>query len=114
MKTISAERFEAWCLKIIDEVKLRREPLVITKKEKPVARLLPVETEGMRSLAASQEKSKSWETSTAPWSYPPRGRAPALEAKRRLRSPRKCRVLCHSRRADPFEPARPDRLVNRR
>jgi prevent-host-death family protein len=43
MKTISAERFEARCLKIIDEVKLRREPVVITKKGKPVARLLPVE-----------------------------------------------------------------------
>ena len=43
MKTISAERFEARCLKIIDEVKLRREPVVITRKGKPVARLLPVE-----------------------------------------------------------------------
>jgi PHD/YefM family antitoxin component YafN of YafNO toxin-antitoxin module len=33
MKTISAERFEARCLTIIDEVKHRREPLVITKND---------------------------------------------------------------------------------
>jgi prevent-host-death family protein len=43
MKTIAAERFEARCLTIIDEVKRRRQSVVITKKGKPVARLLPVE-----------------------------------------------------------------------
>ena len=43
MKTISAERFEARCLKIIEEMMLRREPVVITRKGKPVARLLPIE-----------------------------------------------------------------------
>ncbi len=43
MKTIPAARFKAGCLKIMDEVKARREPVLITKKGKPVARLLPVE-----------------------------------------------------------------------
>ena len=43
MKTFSAERFEARCLTIIDEVKRRRQSVVITKRGKPVARLLPVD-----------------------------------------------------------------------
>lgn len=43
MKTISASRFKAGCLKIMDEVKVRREPVLITKKGKAVARLVPVE-----------------------------------------------------------------------
>lgn len=43
MKSISASRFKARCLRIMDEVKARREPLLITKKGKPVARLMPVE-----------------------------------------------------------------------
>jgi prevent-host-death family protein len=46
MKTIPAAQFKARCLKIMDEVKTRREPVVITKKGKPVARLLPVEDSG--------------------------------------------------------------------
>jgi prevent-host-death family protein len=43
MKTIPAAKFKAGCLKIMDEVKARREPVLITKKGKPVARLVPVE-----------------------------------------------------------------------
>ena len=43
MKTIPAARFKARCLKIMDEVKARRETVLITKKGKPVARLVPAE-----------------------------------------------------------------------
>jgi prevent-host-death family protein len=43
MKTIPAARFKAGCLKIMDDVKARREPVLITKKGKPVARLEPVD-----------------------------------------------------------------------
>jgi len=46
MKTIPAAQFKARCLKIMDEVKARREPVMITKKGKPVARLLPVDEPG--------------------------------------------------------------------
>jgi prevent-host-death family protein len=46
MKTISAKRFEARCLTIIDEVKRLREPVVITRKGKPVAKVLPVDDRG--------------------------------------------------------------------
>jgi prevent-host-death family protein len=43
MRTIPAGRFKAECLKIMDEVKARREPVLVTKKGKPVARLVPVD-----------------------------------------------------------------------
>ena len=43
MRSIPAARFKARCLKIMDEVKDRRETVLITKKGKPVARLVPVE-----------------------------------------------------------------------
>ncbi|HEV8231566.1 MAG TPA: type II toxin-antitoxin system Phd/YefM family antitoxin [Thermoanaerobaculia bacterium] len=43
LKMIPAAQFKARCLKIMDEVKSRRETVVITKKGRPVARLLPVE-----------------------------------------------------------------------
>ena len=38
---ISAGRFKAKCLKLMDEVRTRREEVVITKRGKPVARLVP-------------------------------------------------------------------------
>ncbi|HEY6066129.1 MAG TPA: type II toxin-antitoxin system Phd/YefM family antitoxin [Thermoanaerobaculia bacterium] len=43
MRTIPAAKFKAGCLKIMDEVKTSREAVLITKKGKPVARLVPVE-----------------------------------------------------------------------
>ncbi len=38
---ISAAQFKAKCLKLMDEVRNRREEVVITKRGKPVARLVP-------------------------------------------------------------------------
>lgn len=43
-KTISAGDFKARCLSLMDEVNTKRTELVITKRGKPVARLVPVET----------------------------------------------------------------------
>jgi prevent-host-death family protein len=43
MKTIPAGRFKAECLRIMDDVARRREPVTITKRGRPVARLVPVE-----------------------------------------------------------------------
>jgi prevent-host-death family protein len=40
---ISAAQFKSKCLKIMDEVHTRREEVVITKRGKPVARLVPCE-----------------------------------------------------------------------
>lgn len=44
-KTIPAGSFKARCLSIMDEVQAKREAVVITKRGKPVAKLVPVEKE---------------------------------------------------------------------
>ncbi|MGO9126388.1 MAG: type II toxin-antitoxin system Phd/YefM family antitoxin [Terriglobales bacterium] len=41
MKTMPAGQFKARCLKVMDEVESTREPVVITKKGRPVAKLVP-------------------------------------------------------------------------
>ena len=41
MSTIHANDFEARCLEILDEVAATGEPVVILKRGKPVARLVP-------------------------------------------------------------------------
>ena len=42
---VTAAEFKAKCLRLMDEVAKRRTPLVITKRGKPVAKLVPVEDE---------------------------------------------------------------------
>jgi prevent-host-death family protein len=44
-KTIPAGAFKARCLAIMDEVQAKRQAVVITKRGKPVAKLVPVEKE---------------------------------------------------------------------
>jgi prevent-host-death family protein len=41
MKTMPAGYFKARCLRVMDEVRSTREPVTITKKGKPVAKLMP-------------------------------------------------------------------------
>jgi len=43
MKTMAAGKFKAQCLKVMDRVNATREPVVITKKGRPVAKLVPVD-----------------------------------------------------------------------
>lgn len=43
MRTFAAGKFKTNCLAIMDEVKAKREPVLITKHGKPVAMLTPVE-----------------------------------------------------------------------
>ena len=43
MKIMPAGQFKARCLKVMDEVRSTREPVVITKKGRPVAKLVPAE-----------------------------------------------------------------------
>ena len=40
MRTIPAGRFKALCLRLMDEVRNTREPVLITKKGRPVAKLI--------------------------------------------------------------------------
>ena len=42
-RTISASRFKAQCLALLDEVAASGETIVITKRGKPVARVAPLE-----------------------------------------------------------------------
>jgi prevent-host-death family protein len=43
MKKIAAGVFKAKCLAIMDEVQSKRETVVITKRGKPIAKLVPVD-----------------------------------------------------------------------
>jgi prevent-host-death family protein len=45
MKTMAAGEFKVHCLSVMDEVQSRREAVVITKRGKPVAKIVPVEQE---------------------------------------------------------------------
>ena len=50
MKTIPAGAFKANCLAIMDEVKAKRETVVITKRGQPVAKLVPVNTKDVDDI----------------------------------------------------------------
>jgi prevent-host-death family protein len=53
MRTMAAGKFKATCLAVMDEVQAKREPVLVTKNGKPVAKLVPVElTEGEDPLDA--------------------------------------------------------------
>jgi len=42
MKKMSAAVFKAKCLAVMDEVQAKRETVVITKRGKPIAKLVPI------------------------------------------------------------------------
>jgi prevent-host-death family protein len=46
MKTMRAGEFKARCLKVMDQVRATREPVIITKRGRQVAKLVPVDTRG--------------------------------------------------------------------
>jgi prevent-host-death family protein len=43
MRQIPAAQFKANCLRLMDEVAQRRTPVVITKRGKPIAKLVPID-----------------------------------------------------------------------
>jgi len=45
MKKMPAAKFKAQCLSVMDKVNATREPVVITKRGKPVAKLVPIDDE---------------------------------------------------------------------
>ena len=45
MKKMAAAWFKAHCLAVLDEVQAKRQTIVITKRGKPVAKLVPVTEE---------------------------------------------------------------------
>lgn len=50
-KYMSASAFKAQCLAVLDEIALTGQPVVVTKRGKPVARVVPAEEQ--RSLRGS-------------------------------------------------------------
>jgi prevent-host-death family protein len=44
MKTMAAGEFKVHCLKVMDEVQAKRQAVLITKRGKPVAKLVPVDS----------------------------------------------------------------------
>jgi prevent-host-death family protein len=53
MRTVMASEFKAKCLKLMDQVARSGEPILITKKGKPVSRLEPAGGIGNRRRAAA-------------------------------------------------------------
>jgi prevent-host-death family protein len=45
MKTMPAGAFKVHCLRVMDEVQAKRQAVLITKRGKPVAKLVPAEEE---------------------------------------------------------------------
>jgi prevent-host-death family protein len=58
--TIPAGEFKAKCLKLLDQVAENRQPLVITKRGKPVAYLVPVPAENRVDPFGSMRGSVLW------------------------------------------------------
>jgi prevent-host-death family protein len=52
-RTIPAGEFKAKCLALLDEVAEQRRPLIVTKRGRPVARVVPIEKP--RSLIGTVE-----------------------------------------------------------
>lgn len=53
MKTMAAGKFKDLCLKTLDEVAKTKSPVVITKRGRPVAKLVPCTPPRARSLVGS-------------------------------------------------------------
>jgi prevent-host-death family protein len=58
MKTMAAGEFKAKCLKVMDRVNKTREPVLITKKGRPVAKLVPADPEAEDFFDALSHKMK--------------------------------------------------------
>lgn len=52
-RTISAAEFKARCLGLLERVARTGEPLVVTRRGRPVAKVVPVEAPAPRSLRGS-------------------------------------------------------------
>lgn len=56
-RTVPAATFKAKCLALLDEVASSRQPLVVTKRGRAVARLVPVDSGKRRSIFGAAKAS---------------------------------------------------------
>lgn len=52
-RTIPAGEFKAKCLALLDEVRDHQEEIIVTKRGKPVARVVPIETAAWKGLTGT-------------------------------------------------------------
>ncbi len=58
MKQMAAGEFKARCLRVMEQVRKTREPVVITKRGKPVAKLVPVRKDHDEIFGCLKDKFK--------------------------------------------------------
>jgi prevent-host-death family protein len=51
-RTVAAGEFKARCLELMKDVQERREPLIVTKRGKPMVQLLPIDMPETRAFGA--------------------------------------------------------------
>ena len=51
MKTMAAGKFKAQCLAVMDEIRAKREEVVVTKNGKPYAKMVPLDEQDEDPLA---------------------------------------------------------------
>lgn len=49
-KQMAAGEFKAKCLQVMDQVAKGRQPVIVTKRGKPVVRIVPIEDDAPRSV----------------------------------------------------------------
>jgi prevent-host-death family protein len=64
MKRMRASAFKARCLKVMNEIQATGEPVIVTKRGKPVVKVVPVESEKDDIFGFMAGKVKSSETSS--------------------------------------------------
>ena len=87
MAHVPATEFKAKCLELMDRVADKRESFVITKRGKPVARLVPVEKAPAESLLGSLS-GQAWDRGDIVSAALPRAAWKAAQTPRKKAKPR--------------------------
>jgi prevent-host-death family protein len=105
MNAIAAARFKATCLAVLDQVEQTGEPVLVTKRGRPVAKIVPVAPEGRRHPQDALRGSvtflgdvlspalppEAWDAVRGEGAEPPESAGPAGSREPRGRTPRKSR-----------------------
>lgn len=54
--TIAISQFKSYCLEIIEKLQVNRQSVIITKRDKAIAKVLPIETKKCHYLACLKIK----------------------------------------------------------